>query len=388
MNTARIRIIAKNFLLVLRCFLFSISHGKADKEISLPKSVIIVQRGKLGDMIVTTAMFRAVKGSYPNCRVTVVGDAINKKVLEGNPDVDNYILWSDNLEAMVSRLETDHYDFGCITGPNFHSLAVLYLSGIKTIATPIIKNGWSPYETLPYKIIRSLTILKDHHMRRYVPREYLRLLEPIGIYTQNTKKYIYWSPKAEEKAREIISKIDRPYEWLVGIIPGAGNKVKQWPAERFGQVADYLVKKYNAHILVIGSESNRKEINQMLSVVNHKENVTDTSFTSIDEVKALVSKLDFTISVDTGPVFIAEASGVPTVDIAGSIHPDEMSPNDGNKHLVVASEGEPLIMTMNARTFDHEAARKQIEAITVEKVIQTVEKLIDKIKNKKASLIK
>lgn len=383
MNANQTRTFIKNFLIILRCFIFSIFHGKADRKVLTPRSVVIIQRGKFGDMIVTTAMFRAIKGAYPHCRVTVVGDAVNKKVLDGNPDVDNYILWSDHLEVMISRLQSDYYDFGCITGPNFYPLAALYLGGVKTIVAPVISNGWSPYETVSYKIIRRLVILKEHRMRSYVPREYLRLLEPISINTTNTKKYIYWTSRGEDKAKEIISKINRPYEWLVGIMPGAGNKVKQWPAERFGQIADYLIEKYNAHILIIGNESNRKEIDEMLTAVRKREGVTDTSFTSIDEVKALIPRLDFTVSVDTGPVFIAEASGVPTIDIAGSIHPDEMAPNDGDKHLVVVSEGEPLILTMNARVFDREMARDQIEAISLEMVIKVVDELIQKIKNSK-----
>lgn len=388
MKTRQVRIVIKNLFLILRCFLFFVFNGRADKEILSPKSVIVVQRAKLGDMIVTTSVFRTIKEKYPNCRVTVIGNTMNKKVLEGNRDVDNYIVWVDDIDTMIARLELDHYDFGCITSPNFHSLTALYLSGIKSIAVPVIRNGWSPYETMSYKIIRRLVILKDHRMRHYVPREYLRLLEPIGINSQNIKKYIYWSEDGEKEVKKIISNIKLSYQWLIGIMPGAGNKIKQWPAERFGRVADYLVEKYNAHILIIGSEGNREEIREMLNVSTHKESMTDTSFVSIDELKALVSKLDFTVSVDTGPVYIAEATGVPTVDITGAIDTNEMSPNDGEYHLVVKSSGKPQIWTMNARIYDYNEARRQIESITIEMVIQAIDSLISKIENKRASQIK
>lgn len=386
MGTQRVKTIFQNSYLLARCFFQRLLSGRADKNVRDPKSIIIIQRGQLGDMIVSTAMFRAVKRTYPNCRLTVVGNIINKKVLEGNPDVDEYLVWSDDLNEMITRLKKNLYDFGCITGPNFHSLVALYLSGVKTIAAPVIKNGWSPYQTRPYKMILPLVINVEHRMRHYVPQEYLHLLEPIGISTDNTKKYIYWTKSGEDKVKEILAGIKQPYDLLVGIMPGAGNKVKQWPSARFAEVADYLIEKHNAHILIIGSTSNKLEIDEMFDTVKHKEKVTDTSYTSVDEVKALVSLLDVTISVDTGPIFIAEALDIPTVDIAGSIDPNEMAPNDGKFHLVVTSEGEPEIWTMNATVYNFEKVLRQVESITVQKVISVVDELIAKIRIKKRAI--
>jgi len=369
-------------MLLARCFTRAFFHGKANKKISVPKSVIIMQGAKLGDMIVTTSMFRAVKREYPHCKVTVVGNATNKIILADNPDVDDYIVWENDINTMIKIFKKGNYDFGCTTGPGFDSLAVLYLSGIKCIAAPFITNGWSPYETKSYKIIRHFVIKKEHKMRHYVPREYLRLLEPIGIFTDDTTKHIFWSKEAEAKITEFISRIGKEYSLLIGILPGAGNKIKQWPASRFSEVADYLIEKYNAYILILGSESERKEIDEMIAFVKNKKRQTECSGFSLDEKKALISKLDMTVSVDTGPIFIAEASGVPTIDIAGSIHPNEMAPNDGKFHLIVKSEGEPQIWTMNARMYDYKEARRQIENITVPMVTEKIDELVDKLKNK------
>ncbi|MBX4181390.1 glycosyltransferase family 9 protein [Candidatus Parcubacteria bacterium] len=374
--------ILKNLHIIVRCFYLYLIQGKADKTLSSPKSIIIIQRAKLGDMISTTPMFRAVKKVYPECRVIVVGNSINKKVLEGNPDVDEYIVWNDDVSEMVKIFKERKPDFGCTTSPNFHSLAALYLSGIKSISAPIILGGWSPYETRSYKIIRRFVIAKGHRMRHYVPLENLKLLEPLGIFETNTKKYIYWSKEAEIKINQFLSEIGTEQAMLVGVMPGAGNKIKQWPPERFSQIVDYLVEKYKAKVLIIGGETNRKEIEEMSSKVRNKESLVDCSWSSIDELKALIPRLDMTVSVDTGPIFIAEASDVPTIDIAGAIHPSEMAPNDDNFHLIVQSKGEPQIWTMNARVYDYEEARKQIESITVSMVMEKVDELMEKIRSR------
>ena len=376
--------ITTNLPILLRCFYFFLFNGKANKEITSPISIVIIQRAKLGDMIVTTSMFRAVKKTFPDCKVTVVGSTTNKQVLDGNKDVDDYIVWEDDLNKMIRTLRQKKYDFACMTGPNFHSLAVLYLSGIKSIAAPFVTNGWSPYETKSYKIIRNFAIKKEHKMGHYVPREYLRLLETINIFSNDITKFVFWSKEADLKMNELISSIDKKYSLLVGIMPGAGNKIKEWLPERFAAVADYLIERYQAYVLIIGnSKLNRKEIDKMLAPIKNKDCVKDASHTSIDELKALVSKLDMTVSADTGPIFIAQASGVPTVDIAGSIHPDEMAPNDGKYHLLVRSKGEPEIWTMNARIWNYDRARKQIESITVSMVTEKVDELVKKIRTRR-----
>ena len=52
---------------------------------------------------------------------------------------------------------------------------------------------------------------------------------------------------------------------------------------------------------------------------------TDGLF-SLDELKALIQRLSLFISVDTGPIYIAEAFDVPTIDIIGPMDENEQPP--------------------------------------------------------------
>ena len=334
----------------------------------------------MGDMICTTPLFRAIKKKYPDSKITVVGNAVNKIVLGQNPDVDSYIVYEENKYFdVIKKLRAEKAEFGCITAPSPLILAILYLAGIPFITTPVIKNGWSPFETKTYKIMCNFVVKTEYIMGQYMPKEFLKLLEPIDIFTDDTKKYVFWSKPVDAKMRKFISGIDKKYSLYVGIMPGAGNKIKQWPAERFASVADYLALKHNAHIFIIGNESNRSEINTMLSCMENRESATDCSWTSLEELKALISMLHMTVSVDTGPVFIAEACGVSTIDIGGVINPHDMAPNDGKFHILISYEGEPLLWSMNSRVYDYEKARKGIESITVATVIEKIEELLAKI---------
>jgi ADP-heptose:LPS heptosyltransferase len=378
-NTKSIQDTLNKFSLLARAFLYFFVRGNATKKVVDPKTIVVVQPAQIGDMICTTPVFRAIKDRYPKARLIVVGKGINKETLAGNPDVDGYIAWTEDIMKIVPELAKENADFGCVTSPNFFGLALLYLSGVRTIAAPLIKNGWSPYETRPYKLLRALVIQKEHVMRRYVPREYLKLLEPLGIHTDVTKKYCYSTDAAKAKMRALVAPLKASHKTVVGVLSGAGNWIKQWPCDRLGQVSDYLIDKYHVGIVVIGGQSEVERSAELIANIKGRAHVLDTTNTlSIDEAKALVGDLDVLLGVDTGPQFFAEAQDIPTIDIACNIDVNEQAPNDGKTHLVVEPkrrDGDTPVLTMNARMIDYDEAKRQIDSLTVADVIEKVDEL-------------
>ncbi len=75
------------------------------------------------------------------------------------------------------------------------------------------------------------------------------------------------------------------------------------------------------------------------------------------------------ISVDTGPIYIAEAFGIPTIDIVGPMDENEQPPR-GPMHRIVRTDAAPVIHIMNSRVYDAAKARKAIEDITVDMVVR------------------
>ena len=130
----------KGIFIFLLCFFYFVFKGKADKKIPVLKKIAIMQTAKLGDMVCTTPMFRAVKEKYPEVKVFVMGNKTNKELLDGNPDVNEYIIWENNFWELIKKLKREKIDFACSTHPNFWGLAMLYLAGVPLIAVPAIKK--------------------------------------------------------------------------------------------------------------------------------------------------------------------------------------------------------------------------------------------------------
>ncbi|KKS75955.1 MAG: Glycosyl transferase, family 9 [Candidatus Azambacteria bacterium GW2011_GWA2_42_9] len=168
-------------------------------------------------------------------------------------------------------------------------------------------------------------------------------------------------------------------DFIVGITPSAGSKIKEWPCDRFAKLADYIYSKYQAKIIIIGGPGD-VEVDEMISfLAENTKFVNAKGLFDIEELKALVSKLHLFISVDTGPIYIAEAFNVPTIDIIGPMDENEQPPMGKFHKIVVAQRLKPALHIMNARVYDAKEVRRQAESITVEMVIKELDNLMDKI---------
>ncbi|OGD29700.1 hypothetical protein A2833_02575 [Candidatus Azambacteria bacterium RIFCSPHIGHO2_01_FULL_44_55] len=362
-----------------------ISSGRADKKIEMPKKILIVHLGKLGDMVCATPMFRVVKEKYPESKIYVAGNQTNQELLRGNHDVNAYLVYSWRFGKFLKIIKKEHFDFACVTTPDFLALAALYLADIPLISAPMVRNGFSPYETRPYKFLRHFVVTKPHHMGNYAAREYLRLLEPIGIFAEDTKKYLHFSEEAENKILNFFAErnINSHSDFVVGITPSAGNKIKEWPRDRFAKLADYIFEKYHAKIIVIGGP-NDAEVDEMTDLMDRGTKfISARGIFNIEELKALISKLHLFISVDTGPIYIAEAFDVPTIDIIGPIDEKEQPPIGKLHKIVVAERQKPELYVMNARVYNEKEARRQTEAIGAQMVIDKFEELVKILKDEK-----
>lgn len=367
----------KEIIMAAACFAYAFVRGAATGPTERPKRIVVVQLAKLGDMVCTTPMFGAIKRQYPEVHLTVVGSAANSEVLRYHPDVDEYIVFG-GVRPMIRHLRAEPYDFGCLATPSMAALATLFLGGVRAIAVPDVIGGISPLETVSYNFTRMLVSVRAHHMGSYAPREYLRLLQPIGITTDDTKKTLRYTEAAKKKVDDFFKKHNLAGRLVVGISPSAGNKVKEWPPERFGAVADYLIERHGARVVIIGGPGDKRHAAAMRAAMTQGSGVVDTTSTlSIDELKALVSRLSLFIAVDTGPIYIAEAFGIPTVDIVGPMDEHEQPPQ-GPRHLVVVPPGArvPQLHIMSAHPHDEAEARRQTETISVGQVIAAAERLV------------
>lgn len=369
-----------NIGLALRCAWHWMLHGSARRVPPRPRSIVIVQFGKLGDMVCTTPLFRAIKAHDPSIRVIVVGDRTGGEVLAGSADVDRYLVCGVDIARTLEVLRLERPDVGITAGPSLRGFALLYLASIPAVAAPRVVGGRSS-ESRIYKIVRALGIVMPHRMGHYAPREYLRLLEPFGILSEDTTKHLAVAPEASAAISKFWAQHNLEGSFVAGVSPSAGNRIKQWPAERFAAVVDHMYRNGTKVILIAGPHD-QVEVKAVCGALAPDTAVITANTFSIEELKACIEQLDLFVSVDTGPIYIAEALGTPTVDIVGPVDEREQPPIGPRHAVVVPARSRPELYVMNPYQYDKAEVFRQIKSITAQQVIEVVDELAQRMRRR------
>lgn len=372
-------------VLLVRCIVRALFHGAANKIPLSVSRIIVVPTGKLGDVVCVTPVLYAIRKHLPRAHIIVAGNAkLHQTLLSNSGLVDEYCDLEE--KGAIARIKKYHAEAGLVTGPSYELTALLYIAGLPLVIAPRVVGGLSPAETRPYKVLKQFIKTFPYHVYEYAPRERLRALEPLGIISTDTTKHLGFSEYADKKARQFLvdNGIDIKKDFVVAISPSAGNKIKEWPEERFAEVADYLATTYEAKILIIGGPGDREKVKQTQSHLRSGTKTLEITDFTIDELKALIAKLHLFVAVDTGPIYIAEAFDIPTVDITGPIDENEQPPRGIlHRNVTPPQRIKPELYVLNAKLYNKEEALRQVLSITVSLVKSEIDLLISDIRKNK-----
>lgn len=137
-------------------------------------------------------------------------------------------------------------------------------------------------------------------------------------------------PRDEAAEASLAAKLGSLKDDIVVLNPGAGWAAKQWPAERYGEVARALAATGLRPVINFGP--GEQELARAAEAASAR---TATSLSSsIGELIALLRRARLFIGGDTGPLHLAAALSVPVVAIFGPTDPARNGPY-GTKSVVL-----------------------------------------------------
>ena len=125
------------------------------------RRILVIRPEKLGDLVVATPVFRALRYSYPDARITVLTDQVYGVILSEDPHVDEVITinwkWRDwgeheSIHSIVGKLRPLRFDAALILYPNWSGWNLIAASsGIEKVVQ--LGGTWAA-SLLGHKIIR------------------------------------------------------------------------------------------------------------------------------------------------------------------------------------------------------------------------------------------
>lgn len=265
------------------------------KEPNAIKNILVVRNDRFGEFLLNIPALRALKESFVNAKITVIINPDLEELVKYIPYIDNTISWESKRHSLPEKfklirlLKKSNFDMAIILNPSKELNFCAYLSGIPTRVGYNRKWGF----LLTNKIEDRKNLAEKHEV------EYnLDLVALIGAKTSDK------TPSLEMGAE--IAKED-----LIAIHPWTSDPLKQWPLERFAELAKKIKNEIKISPVIVGGKENLAAAKKYFS---NLENITDlTGKTSLKQLAELLKKARLLISGDSGPMHLAAAVGTPVV---------------------------------------------------------------------------
>lgn len=365
---------------IILTYLFSpliylLTIAKKEKPIS---KILVIQTAKIGDLICSTPVFSAVKKKYPDVRLSVMINPLNKQLLEYNPNVDEIISLENGFYKgfagkmrLIKLIYNGRYDIAIPLNPNV-PFAIALFWGLVPTRISVLPN----FSGITFKLASVFyTHLEEHVSGRLITETYVQMLKNIGIKSNNISKEIYKSNTADTKAEQILGKINKP---VIGIAVSSGNKLKELGAEKIAKLTDLLLENFDAFIVLIGSIHDTDVANRVLdSAIKKYKVINATGRLNLSELPAVIERLSLFIGVDTGITYMADALSVPIIHLAGPIDTSEQRPI-GEKVFIIQNKLPclPCTYVFKAAYACKMNTRECIKMIKIEEIVDAAKKFI------------
>lgn len=341
--------------------------------------LIIPQLTRIGDLVASTPVFRAIKEKFPEAHVSVLVSVMAKDVLVNNPRIDEIIIlenYQKNFLGLLRKIKAGNFDWGVsLSGTALSSLLFFY--GLIPNRIKITRNERPLAEILTDWLIN---IKQKYENFSYLPIFYLKTLENMGIKSVDCRKEVFLSKKSNEKIEFFFKQVGiLNREKVVGMSITAGNSIKEWGEDKFEILAKKIKETYGLKIVFIGSKNDNEKVDKLLSKLNDKLYYINATGFSIEELPSLIKKFFIFISVDTGPMHIAHALNIPLIDILGPVNDIELTPNGENVKIIKPNPPVPPTIFAFKESGSIELTQNALENISVPQVLSAFGELYDMV---------
>ena len=320
---------------------FTKTFTKEDLSDANIKNILVIRLDRIGDMVMTTPIFRALKEKWPDAQITVLANPVNKNIVINNPFIDCILVYDreNKHKSLNNRLSffkdirkrefdlvIDPYlDYELNTSFITRIVGSRYRLGFEFAGREFFYNIRYASNTFPVSTDKK-------HMIDYN----LDLIGCIGVKTNKKQPEIFLSADEKENASRILEKVGvNPENRIIGIHPGGNYESQRWPVERFVAISDYLIASYGIKVILFGGRDERSLLSRFKDCAVRKPIILEEL--NLREFISVVSHCNLFLCNNSGPLHIATALNIPTVSTMGPTIPFHWQPL-GDNHIVLRKD--------------------------------------------------
>ena len=295
------------------------------------RRLLLVRLDNLGDVLLMTPAFRAVKQALPGTHLALLAGPAGCEIGRLNPDIDETILYHapsedvyfqlpqdpDREIAAIETLRERNFDAAIIfTSYKQSALPAAYLCYLAGIPLRAAGSFEGPGSLLTHRHRYEETSPPKHETLRG-----LELTEFLGFPRVEPDMVLVPREEDEEGAVRLLERYG--VEHFVLVHPGASASSRAYPPEHYATVVEELAEKGGLPVLVTGGPGEE----DLSHRVAGSAGIPVGGETSFGEFAALIGRAAVVVTNNTGTTHVASAMKRPVVTVfAGTNPPEQWGP--------------------------------------------------------------
>ena len=281
-----------------------------------PRRICLIKPSALGDVVQTLPLLNVLKQRFPDAEISWVINRELRDLVDGHPALFESIPFErrGGWKAWVSLLKVlRQRRFDLVI-----DLQGLLRTGVMTAATgAAVRIGLQTARegsryTLNYAVPDTVREMAAH-------ARYWRLAEFLGLGDSPKETFIATSEADRSWAAAQLNRLPRP---IFAVHPGARWETKRWPVAKFAELMTRAHQSVSGSVLILGSKAERPDADLLEQDLTKRSGSAELSWvvnlagqSTLKQLTALLSGVDFAISNDSGPMHLAAGLGVPTLGL-------------------------------------------------------------------------
>jgi heptosyltransferase-2 len=295
------------------------------KHIS-PMKIAVFCPNMIGDTVMATPTFRALRRQFPDARLTAVIRPQVAPVLDGTPWFDAMILShhrsahrEQRAPAVVNQLRRGRHDVAILLPNSFRAAWMAWMAGISRRIGYVrygrgllLTDGLQPPRDPAGKLLPTPIV-----------EYYLALARVLGCRSDSLQLELATTSEDEAAADRAWADLGLPADEPVVCLNngGAFGPAKSWPNASFAVLARRLAEETGVSVLVLCGPAEREAAREIVRLAGHPRvaSVADQPL-GLGLSKACIRRTALLITTDSGPRHFAAAFQTPVITLFGPTH--------------------------------------------------------------------
>ncbi|MFQ5454485.1 MAG: lipopolysaccharide heptosyltransferase II [Candidatus Zixiibacteriota bacterium] len=340
--------------------------------------ILIRTPNHLGDCIMALPMINEAGEAYPGASITLLVPENLYELYSPNPAIEEIIkIPARYVHGLISVMKIKDliapykFDVGYILPPSFGAAAGFKLGKVKE-RIGYIADGRRLLLTRPLPLSKPLNAVHRSEL-------YFNLLRRgVSIDLEYVRPKLFLNDEDTDKSIKLLEGFDinKDDEFCVIAFQAVGES-RRWGTSNYTELIKHIVFKYAFKVVLLGTEDDKKVGDEISELTGTKKVKNLAGKTSIREAMAILSQAKFFIGNDSGPAHLAAAVGIPIVVLSGADDPRATSPSAVKKKIVYLEDLDCISCEKNKCPLKGEQHMQCMTGISVDMVVQQVEKLLD-----------